>query len=82
MRLAKERERFCLPMGELDLGKRCWMALPSSTRSFHIFNLFSRQVICSSDLEVRCGFCRSRMGRTLAARRAVDSIEKAEAKAE
>ena len=62
------------------------MALPSSINSFrspsfHVFSLLLRHVMCSFIFEVRLGFCRSRIGRIVAARRAMDSINDMVAKA-
>ena len=86
MRLANERASFSLALLELVLGRRCWMALPSRTRSFrlpsfHFFSLLSKQVMCSFVLEALCGFCSRRMGRIVADFRAIDSSADAEAKA-
>ena len=36
IRLAKERERFCFAVEGLNLGRRLWIVLPSSVRSFRL----------------------------------------------
>ena len=54
-------------MGELYLGR---------------LSASSRLVACSLAFDLRCGFWRSRIGNTIVALRAIDSIEDAEAKAE
>ena len=86
IRLAKERARFSLDFDVENLGNLCWIALPSSNRlfrlpSFQDFSLLSRQAMCSFVFEALCGFCRRRIGRTVAALSAIDLSADVEAKA-
>ena len=50
--------------------------------SFQACNLLSRQAMWSFVFDLQCGFWRSKIGMTMVALRAIDSIEEAEAKAE
>ena len=82
----KDRAIFSVGLGVDTLGSLCWIALPSSNRllrlpSFQDVSLLSRQAACALALEVLCGFCRRRSGRTVAALSATDSRTEAEAKA-
>ena len=86
IRCAKDRAIFSVGLGVETVGSLCWIALPSSNRllrlpSFQDVSLLSRQAACSLALEVLCGFCRRRSGRTVAALSATDSRAEAEAKA-
>ena len=82
----KDLAIFSVDLGVEALGSLCWIALPSSSSllrspSFQRVSLLSRQAACSLALEVLCGFCRSRCGRTVAALSATDSRAETEAKA-
>ena len=81
---AKNLAIFSVDLGVETLGSLCWIALPSSNNllrypSFQDISLLSRQAACSLALEVLCGFCTSRCGRTVAALSAKDSRAEAEA---
>ena len=76
---------FSVDLGVEPLGSLCWISLPSISSwlrspSFQRVSLLSRQAACSLALEVLCGFCRSRCGRTVAALSATDSRVETEAK--
>lgn len=83
---AKERAVLFVDFIVEVLGSLHWIALPSNSNSlrlpsFQDLSLLSRQRACSLALEALCGFCRRRIGRTMAALRAIDSRAEAEAKA-
>ena len=82
----KDWEIFFIDLVVETLSSLFWIAMPSSNRllklpSFQDVSLLSRQAACSLALEVLCGFCRRRSGRTVAALSATDSRAEAEAKA-
>ena len=86
IRLAKERASCLVSLEGGHLGRRCWIVLPSNTRSFRFpslqrDNLLSRQAMSSFDLEERKGFWRARMVKTVTVLKATDSREDCSAKA-
>ena len=64
----------------------CCMVLPSSTKDFkspciHTSKRLFKQVMCSLTFDLQCGFCNTRIGKTVVAIKATDSKAEAEAKA-